>query len=170
MEIVTKSSQETKKLGEEVANNLVDSGLWMVDSERAKHQTPNTEHSNVLALTGGLGSGKTTFLQGFASGLGIEQRVISPTFIIMRKYDSRIKIQESRFKNFYHIDLYRLERNVEQDVKNLGLEEIWTNPENIVAIEWAEKIKDSVPKSATWIKFKNLGGESRRISVNRLIS
>ena len=144
----------------------MDSGLWMVESERTKHQTQNTKHSNILALTGDLGSGKTTFLQGFASGLGIKQRVISPTFIIMRKYDSRIKIQESRFKNFYHIDLYRLERNVEQDVKNLGLEEIWNNSRNIVAIEWAEKIKDSVPKSATWIKFESLGGDKRKISVN----
>jgi tRNA threonylcarbamoyladenosine biosynthesis protein TsaE len=107
----------------------------------------------ILALTGNLGSGKTTFVQGLAEGLGIKSRIISPTFILMRKYD----------KNFYHIDLYRLEEKVEQEVKNLGLEDIWTNPQNLVVIEWAEKIKNIIPKTAIWIKFENLGGDKRRI-------
>ena len=138
----------------------------MVESERTEHRTQNTEHSNRLALTGDLGSGKTTFLQGFASGLGIEQRVISPTFIIMRKYKiSPNTIHRSQYTDFYHIDLYRLEKNVESEAKNLGIEEIWNDSRNIVAIEWAEKIKDLIPKSATWIIFENLGGEKRRIEL-----
>jgi len=147
----------------------VGSGLWTVDSERAEHRTLNTEHLNILALTGDLGSGKTTFLQGFASGLGIEQRVISPTFILMRKYKiSPNTIHGSQYTDFYHIDLYRLEENVEQEVKNLGIEEIWTNPDNIVAIEWAEKIKQMLGKDTIWIKFENLGEDKRKLLISNL--
>jgi len=138
MELVTKSAEETKNFGKEVASNL--------------------EGGEVFALSGELGSGKTTFVQGFAEGLGIKGRIISPTFILMRKYGAGDK-------DFYHIDLYRLEGNVENEVINLGLSDIWTKPENIVVIEWAEKIEKIIPKSAKWIKFENLGGEKRKITI-----
>ena len=122
-------------------------------------------HANVLALTGELGSGKTTFVQGLAEGLGIKQRIISPTFILVRKYEIPISNIQYQISNFYHIDLYRLEENVETEVRNLGLEEIWQNPENIVVIEWAEKIKSMIPKKARWIEFKNNGGNNRQITI-----
>ena len=138
MELVTKSAEETKNFGKEVASNL--------------------EGGEVFALSGELGSGKTTFVQGFAEGLGIKGRIISPTFILMRKYGAGDK-------DFYHIDLYRLEGNVENEVINLGLSDIWAKSENIVAIEWAEKIEKIIPKSAKWIKFENLGGEKRKITI-----
>lgn len=112
----------------------------------------------LLALTGELGSGKTTFAQGLAKGLGIKQRIISPTFILMRKYDLGSK-------NFYHVDLYRLEDNVEREVRNLGIEEIWDDPKNIIVIEWAEKIKNMLPKNKMWIEFENLGEDKRKITV-----
>lgn len=143
MEIITKSAQETKDLGKKIGADLVNK---------------SKSESVILALTGDLGSGKTTFVQGLAKGLGTKQRIISPTFILMRKYDLG-------FKNFHHIDLYRLEENVEIEVRNLGIEEIWSNPENIIAIEWAEKIKDMLPKHATWIKFENLGEDERKIII-----
>jgi len=138
MELVTKSAEETKNFGKEVASNL--------------------EGGEVFALSGELGSGKTTFVQGFAEGLGIKGRIISPTFILMRKYGAGDK-------DFYHIDLYRLEGNVENEVINLGLSDIWAKSENIVVIEWAEKIEKIIPKSAKWIKFENLGGEKRKITI-----
>jgi tRNA A37 threonylcarbamoyladenosine biosynthesis protein TsaE len=68
-------------------------------------------------------------------------------------------------KNFYHIDLYRLEEKIEQEVKNLGIEDIWREKQNLVVIEWAEKIKNIIPKIAIWIKFENLGGDKRRIII-----
>lgn len=102
-----------------------------------------------------MGSGKTTFIQGLAKGLGVKQRIISPTFILMRGYGGR----------FYHIDLYRLENNVEQELRNLGIEEIWGKRENIVAIEWAEKVKGMLPKSTIWINFEDLGGDKRRMTI-----
>lgn len=112
----------------------------------------------VFALTGDLGSGKTTFVQGFAEGLGISSRIISPTFILVRKYGLT-------GKSFYHIDLYRLEDDVEGEVKNLGINDVWEKKENIVVIEWAEKIRNVIPKSASWIKFENLGENKRRIEI-----
>ncbi len=99
----------------------------------------------ILALTGDLGSGKTTFIQGLAQGLGIENKIISPTFILLRHYD-----------NLFHLDLYRLEGNVWQEVRNLGVEDYWGKEKNIFAIEWAEKIKKYLPKNTRWIKFRML--------------
>lgn len=121
---------------------------------------------NVLALTGDLGSGKTTFVQGFAEGLGVKARIISPTFILMRHYKVSINHQSLTISHFYHIDLYRLEGNIGNEVINLGLGDIWEKPENIVVIEWAEKIKEMIPESARWIKFENLGGDRRKITIN----
>ena len=114
----------------------------------------------VLALTGNLGSGKTTFIQGLAEGLGVSTRVISPTFILLRKY-----IYGDR--NFYHVDLYRLEEKVENEALNLGLSDIWGRKDNIVAVEWAEKIRGLVPKGAKWITFENLGGDKRKIILKK---
>lgn len=139
MEFTTQSAEETKNLGKTLAADLAG--------------------GEVFALTGDLGSGKTTFAQGFAEGLGIKKRIISPTFILMRKY-------EVDYKNFYHIDLYRFEKNVWEEVINLGVTDIWGKPENIVVIEWAEKIKDMIPKEAIWIKFENLGENERKITIN----
>ena len=153
MEFVTKNAEETKKLGREMAIRL-GSGM-MVDGKKG---------ATILALSGDLGSGKTTFVQGFAEGLGIKHGIISPTFILLREY----KVQSTKYKvkNLYHLDLYRLEQNVEQEVKNLGLEEIWEDPESIVVVEWAEKIRDAIPKNAVWISFENLSPNSRKITRN----
>jgi tRNA threonylcarbamoyladenosine biosynthesis protein TsaE len=101
-----------------------------------------------------LGSGKTTFVQGLAEGLGIKQRIISPTFIIMRSY-------ESGSKNFYHVDLYRIES--EQDVEGLGLLEFMNDPQNIVVIEWPEKIKNLLPSMRIDIIFNYIDEERREI-------
>ncbi|OGM66666.1 tRNA (adenosine(37)-N6)-threonylcarbamoyltransferase complex ATPase subunit type 1 TsaE [Candidatus Woesebacteria bacterium RIFCSPLOWO2_01_FULL_43_11] len=138
MEFITKSPGETKKLGKTLANNLTG--------------------GEIFALTGNLGSGKTTFVQGFAEGLRVKTRIISPTFILMRRYNIKPK-------NFYHVDLYRLEENAEKEVVNLGLTDIWGRKENIVVIEWAEKIKGLIPKSAKWITFEDLEGDKRKISI-----
>jgi tRNA threonylcarbamoyladenosine biosynthesis protein TsaE len=125
-----------------------------------------------MALTGELGSGKTTFIQGFAKGLGISNRIISPTFIIMRSYRLPTSHQHAcagrplAFSQFYHLDLYRLEKDIGMEVINLGVDDIWKNPDNIIVIEWAEKIKDLIPKNAVWVEFNNLEENRRRIKIN----
>jgi len=106
-----------------------------------------------IALIGELGAGKTTFAQGLAQGLGIEGRIVSPTFILMRTYG-----------NLYHIDLYRLEKDIDEEVKNLGLTDIWGKKENIVVVEWAEKITEMLPENTIWINFEILDN-GRKITI-----
>lgn len=101
---------------------------------------------DILCLYGELGSGKTTFTQGFAKGLGITTRLLSPTFIIVRRY--QIPLSE---KFLYHIDLYRL-KNID-DLKELGLSEIFTDPNAYVVVEWAEKLGELQPHRRVDIHF-----------------
>lgn len=115
--------------------------------------------SGVVALTGELGAGKTTFVQGFANGLGIKEKIISPTFVLIRQH----KIPKSE-NTLFHIDLYRLENL--KDLKQLGLEEILFNPNNIVLIEWAGKIKSLLPKNAVWVFLEIFNQNSRKISIS----
>lgn len=139
MEFITKNNQETIKVGQDMALKL--------------------KGGEVFALVGDLGTGKTTFVQGLAKGLGIKQRVTSPTFIIMRKYELKTSFARrplTRLKfldSFYHVDLYRLEHDIGREVVNLGLPEILGKKDSIVAIEWADKIKNLLPKNTVWISF-----------------
>ena len=139
---ITNSSKETKKLGKNFAKVL--------------------GKGDVVCLYGDLGSGKTTFVQGLAQGLGIKNRIISPTFIIVRNY--RIKNYESRIMNFYHIDLYRVESG--RDLEGLGIEEILNDSQNVVVIEWAEKLESLIPKKRTDIKFYYEKNDTRRVAFS----
>lgn len=124
---------------------------------------------NVIALIGNLGSGKTTFTHGLAFALGVKKRVTSPTFVLMRRYDLKLKTQKSKventkkFRELYHFDLYRLQGLA--DIKDLGIEEIWQEKRNLVVIEWAEKIKSLLPKNTVWINFQYMGKDKRKISM-----
>lgn len=133
---LTKSSTATKKLGEKLA----------------KYFSSFTDPPIILALQGDLGSGKTTFLQGFAKGLGIKEKITSPTFVIVK-----------RFKNFYHFDCYRI--NKPEEILKLGFKEIITNPKNIVAIEWSEKIQKILPKKAIKLKLEFIDQNTRKIVI-----
>lgn len=134
--MLTNSSDETKKIAEDLANNY-------------------KTHGGVIALSGQLGAGKTTFIQGFAKGLGITDKIISPTFILMRQHPFNSRI-------LYHIDLYRIDSD---DVLDLGLNEILGNRDNIILIEWAEKIKNLLPKDTLWVRFEKISDEKREISI-----
>lgn len=112
----SKSAAQTRKLGFELAKKIKNGG--------------------VVCLSGGLGAGKTTFIQGLARGLGIKQRVNSPTFIVARRYKLKDKF-------FYHVDLYRLTSL--EEAKAIGIEEMWDN-NNVVVIEWPEIIEKILPK------------------------
>ena len=144
MEYITESASETQNLGQKVASNL-------------------TSKTKIFALTGELGSGKTTFVQGFARGLGVKKRIISPTFILMRSY----KIVKVDFDTLYHLDLYRFEKDIDKELDNLGIEEVWKDRKNIIIIEWAEKARKYIPKEAVWIKFENVSEERRKITIRQ---
>jgi len=96
----------------------------------------------VICLQGDLGSGKTIFTKGFASSLGIEEAVTSPTFNIIKEYTSGEL-------DLYHMDVYRLDGKVE----DLGIEEYYTK-NGVVIIEWSDMIKDYLPEERLEIKIK----------------
>lgn len=147
MEFITKSAQETSKLGGKIIVDLV---------------SQNKGKTIVLALSGDLGSGKTTFVQGMGKALGIK-RIISPTFIISRVYD----ISFGGYKKFIHMDCYRLE-NVKSSKDDVIICELIENiaiPSNIIVIEWAERILRLIPVHVARVFFKDLGQTKRAITV-----
>ncbi len=125
-------------------------------------KTTPQKHAFILALQGELGAGKTTFLQGFAKGLSIGERAQSPTFVIIRKY--KIKKKSSKFKNFYHIDCYRV--NSPKEIMQLGFKKIVSIPENIIATEWADKILSILPKNSLRLRFQVVGKKTRKIKLS----
>jgi len=133
----TNNYKQTQKLGENFAKEIL--------------KLPLGKNAVVLGLKGNLGGGKTTFLQGFAKGFGVRGKILSPTFVVMK-----------RFENFYHIDCYRLKG--EKDMAELGFKEIISDPKNIVAIEWPEKIKKILPKSTIYVEFKFADKNIREVS------
>ena len=114
--------------------------------------------TGVIALKGELGAGKTIFAQGFAKGLRIKEKIISPTFVLIRQH----KIPQTE-KIFYHIDLYRIEKP--KSLQELGIDEILSNPNNIILIEWAEKLK-KLPKDAIKISITKKGSHTRLITIS----
>mgnify|MGYP002813896942 FL=1 len=109
--------------------------------------------NHVIALTGQLGAGKTTFIQGIAAGIGVADYVTSPTFIIINEY------QGGRLP-FYHLDLYRMD-DIAQ-IEDLGIEEYF-NRGGVCVIEWAEKLGTLSPKNAEKIEIKVIGENEREI-------
>ena len=106
----------------------------------------------IICLDGELGSGKTVFTKGIAHALGIEENITSPTFTIIKEYDSGEM-------PLYHMDVYRLDGNTE----GVGIEEYY-NKGGIVIIEWAKTIKDILPEERLEIKIKVID-ENRRMLV-----
>lgn len=137
-EIITNGAEETVELGKKIAQEI--------------------KGGEIICLEGDLGAGKTTFSQGLLGGLGVIGAVTSPTFLVMKQYD--LKKGSLNFDNVYHIDTYRIG---EEDILNLGWEEIIKNKRNIILLEWPEKIKKIIPENAIWIKFEILDEEKRKM-------
>ncbi len=114
----------------------------------------------MIALKGNLGAGKTTFVQGFFKGLGLKKRAQSPTFIIMRRHSLPTAIAKKKLANVFHADAYRLK--TAKHLIALGFEEVITDPQNIVLVEWPEKIKKILPKGTSWLTFKHGKHENER--------
>ena len=116
-----------------------------IESEKFKNM--------VICLEGDLGSGKTLFTKGFAQAMEITEPVTSPTFNIIKEYTSGDM-------PLYHMDVYRLDGNVE----NLGIEEYYKKG-GITIIEWADTIRDYLPKSYLRIKIKIVDEDTRIITI-----
>ncbi len=107
----------------------------------------------VICLIGDLGSGKTVFTKGFASALGIEDTITSPTFNIIKEYTGGET-------TLYHMDLYRLEG----DIRELGIEEYFKK-KGIVIIEWADLIEKHLPRQRLEIRFMIIDEERRLLII-----
>jgi tRNA threonylcarbamoyladenosine biosynthesis protein TsaE len=134
----TASPEETRQMGRELSQQL--------------------KPGSVVALTGSLGSGKTVLVQGICAGLGVEKAVTSPTYVIINEYPGR---WNGAPVGVYHFDLYRLE-DTEEFIR-LGYEEYFYG-QGITLIEWAEKVREFLPKSRFEINLKIISENEREIS------
>ena len=116
LEVTSRTPEETRALGGAVVELLAP--------------------GDVVSLTGDLGAGKTTFVQGAARGLGVEDPVVSPTFVLVREYRGQVPV--------YHLDVYRLDRL--QEVLDLGFED-FLDPSGVVFVEWGDAIDILLPDS-----------------------
>jgi tRNA threonylcarbamoyladenosine biosynthesis protein TsaE len=135
LELVTASPEDTRAVGGAVAALL--------------------RPGDVVSLTGDLGAGKTTFVQGAARALGVQDPVLSPTFTLVREYRGRLPI--------YHLDIYRLDRI--QDVLDLGFEEL-VDRRAIVFVEWGDAIDALLPPEHLQVELTlPTDGQERRLMV-----
>jgi tRNA threonylcarbamoyladenosine biosynthesis protein TsaE len=108
---------------------------------------------DVFALCGDLGAGKTHFVKGLASGLGVKAEVTSPTFTLIHEYlDARLPL--------FHFDLYRLER--EDELLRLDLDDYLAS-NGVLAIEWADKFPALLPAHTRWLRFRHRSDGSREV-------
>jgi tRNA threonylcarbamoyladenosine biosynthesis protein TsaE len=143
--IITKKPEETARVGEALARYL-----------------RSREGPRILCLYGQLGSGKTTFTQGFARGLGIPTRLPSPTFIIVRRY--QIPKKETFL---YHVDLYRLQTVPEME--GIGLPEIFADLVSYTVVEWADRLGELRPRKRIDIRFTTAQDDSHGIKIEELV-
>ncbi|HOG45530.1 MAG TPA: tRNA (adenosine(37)-N6)-threonylcarbamoyltransferase complex ATPase subunit type 1 TsaE [Anaerolineae bacterium] len=108
---------------------------------------------DVYCLEGDLGSGKTSFVQGIAQGLGVAGPVTSPTFVLANVYRGA-----AGRPPLYHLDLYRI--SGPQEALDFGLED-YLYGEGVVAIEWPERIREILPQECLWISFRCLDATKR---------
>jgi tRNA threonylcarbamoyladenosine biosynthesis protein TsaE len=115
------------------------------------------EPQNIF-LSGDLGAGKTTFIQGLGAGLGIDDKIVSPSFQLVRKYTGNTGIE------LIHIDLYRLKDIVE--IQHLGWWEMLEGP-SVTAVEWADRADGILPEKGIFITIKHVSPDTRTLEIKR---
>ena len=137
MEFVTECEQETEALGERLAGRL--------------------EPGAVVAFTGDLGAGKTAFTRGLARGLGIAERVTSPTFTIVNEYEGgRLPL--------FHFDMYRLGSS--DELFGIGWEDYLARG-GVCAVEWSENVSDALEEGTIFVEIRRGASERQRIVTVR---
>jgi tRNA threonylcarbamoyladenosine biosynthesis protein TsaE len=148
IKIISKSANETKNIAKKIADLL----------RKEKFSSKAT----VIGLQGELGGGKTTFVQGLISSFGVKEKILSPTFVIMKNFEVKGKTQY--FKKIYHFDVYRIGDEKEMDI--IGFKEIINNPDNLVLVEWSNLIKKTMPKDSILINFEFKDENTRNIMIS----
>lgn len=128
----------------------------------------------VIGLCGELGAGKTTLTQEIVKLLGVKEKIISPTFVIMKTYKiptftvgtpTPKGVGATNLKHFVHIDVYRLEKA--EELLKLGWQDLIGEPKNFILVEWADKIKKILPKDTIFICLEHKGGNKRKIELKK---
>lgn len=133
MEFVTNSERETEELGARLAERL--------------------EPGVVIAFTGDLGAGKTAFTRGLARGLGILDRVTSPTFTIVNEYEGgRLPL--------FHFDMYRLGSS--DELFDIGWEDYLTRG-GVCAVEWSENVSDALEEGSVLVEIRRGARDNQRV-------
>ena len=133
MEFVTNSPEETEELGERLGRAL--------------------SPGDVVAFTGDLGAGKTAFVRGLARGLGIADRVTSPTFTIVNEYDGgRLPL--------FHFDMYRL--GSADELFEIGWED-YLGRGGVCAVEWSENVKEALDRHTIWVEIRRGESQDQRV-------
>jgi tRNA threonylcarbamoyladenosine biosynthesis protein TsaE len=145
MHLVSQSPQDTKNIAAQLAKRVLSS----ITSKTT---------ATIIALRGELGSGKTTFTQGFASALGVVKQPKSPTFNLAKQYS----IPNTTY-SLWHLDCYRLTGF--RDLKTINLHQLFTDSSNIILIEWPENIGDGLPSDHIEIHFTHTGNDTRGITL-----
>ena len=139
MEILSKTVNETERLGSQLAEHLLKTGSFPA----------------FVALYGDLGAGKTAFVRGFSSVLSPGSRVKSPTYTLVNEY-------RKGKTPLFHFDLYRIADSDELD--GFGFEEYLKNG-NCIA-EWSENLGDDIPENTVFVKIEKTGESERKITVD----
>ncbi len=124
MKYISNSLEETQKIADDFIKNI----------------SPKSDSAFVVGLSGNLGAGKTAFTKCIAKSLGVEETVTSPTFVIEKIYE----LENQKFSHLIHIDAYRLESG--EELLNLGWQRIVSDPNNLILIEWPEKVSSVMPE------------------------
>ena len=109
---------------------------------------------DTVVLTGDLGAGKTTLVQGIGRGLGVEDHVASPTFTLVREYAGRLDVA--------HVDVYRLDRI--QDVVDLGLDELG-GPDRVLIVEWGDAVEELLPADRLRVELTSSDDDVRMLRI-----
>lgn len=141
------SSNETERFGYDLGRKIL--------TKKPKNSAV------VLSLEGELGSGKTVLAKGFFKALGVKARILSPTFLLIKSY----KLKRKNFKKAYHFDCYRIKN--EKELVALGAKETLALKENIVLIEWADRLK-SLARGKNVIKVKLYHGRKPKERIIKI--
>lgn len=150
MVIESQSPEETKRIGADLAKKI--------SKKKA------IQKAIVLALEGELGAGKTVFTKGFAKALGVKQKITSPTFVLMKRYSLPDRLSHVSCRYLYHIDAYRLKDH--HDLEALGVRELIKDPDNILLIEWSDRVSKILPKKYIKIHIDHIDKQTRKISID----
>lgn len=129
-------------------------------TEFLKTLSKKESEATIVALKGDLGSGKTTFVKEIAKHLGIKDHITSPTYVLEKVYPIGLE----GFTHLVHIDAYRFEK--EDEVKTLGWDEVKKSPENLVFIEWPERVLPSILGDVRTVSFEVVDENTRDITFN----